>query len=89
MRSLPNMSDAARKRTLADWVVKTKKQVVKLYAIVKWSRDAGVVQKAMVSTLARDDVLPQQHDSNVTRFAECNRVLDGPEPPVRGGDPRA
>ncbi|KZT67209.1 MED14-domain-containing protein [Daedalea quercina L-15889] len=45
--TLPNMSDAARKRTLADWVVKTKKQVVKLYAIVKWSRDAGVVQKAM------------------------------------------
>ncbi|TFY60186.1 hypothetical protein EVJ58_g5313 [Rhodofomes roseus] len=45
--TLPNMSDAARKRTLADWVVKTKKQVVKLYAVVKWSRDAGVVQKAM------------------------------------------
>ncbi|KAG1762429.1 mediator complex subunit MED14-domain-containing protein [Suillus occidentalis] len=38
--TLPNMSDAARKRTLADWVVKTKKQVVKLYAITKWARDA-------------------------------------------------
>ncbi|KAJ3733741.1 MED14-domain-containing protein [Lentinula guzmanii] len=45
--TLPNMSDAARKRTLADWVVKTKKQVVKLYAIVKWSRDAETVQKCM------------------------------------------
>ncbi|KAJ4468331.1 MED14-domain-containing protein [Lentinula aciculospora] len=45
--TLPNMSDAARKRTLADWVVKTKKQVVKLYAIVKWSRDADTVQKCM------------------------------------------
>lgn len=45
---MPNMSDSARKRTLADWVVKTKKQVVKLYAVIKWSRDADVVQKAMV-----------------------------------------
>lgn len=45
--TLPNMSDTARKRTLADWVVQTKKQVVKLYAVVKWARDADVVQKAM------------------------------------------
>lgn len=45
--TLPNMSDAARKRTLADWVVKTKKQVVKLYAITKWARDADTVQKCM------------------------------------------
>lgn len=42
------MSDVARKRTLADWVVKMKKQVVKLYAVAKWSRDADVVQKCMV-----------------------------------------
>lgn len=46
--SLPNMSDGARKRTLANWVVSTKKQVVKLYAVLKWARDADVVQKAMV-----------------------------------------
>ncbi|EGO25140.1 hypothetical protein SERLADRAFT_414850 [Serpula lacrymans var. lacrymans S7.9] len=45
--TLPNMSDTARKRTLADWVVKTKKQVVKLYAITKWARDAQTVQKCM------------------------------------------
>lgn len=45
---MPHMSDAQRKRTLAEWVVKTKKQVAKLYAVVKWSRDAAVVQKAMV-----------------------------------------
>ncbi|KAI0743387.1 MED14-domain-containing protein [Daedaleopsis nitida] len=45
--TMPNMSDAARKRSVADWVVKTKRQVVKVYAIAKWSRDAGVVQKAM------------------------------------------
>ena len=48
--SMPNMSDSARKRYVADWVVKMKRQVVKVYAIAKWSRDAGVVQKAMVST---------------------------------------
>lgn len=47
--TLPNMSGAARKRTLADWVVKTKKQVVKLYAITKWARDADTVQKRMAS----------------------------------------
>ncbi|KIK79206.1 hypothetical protein PAXRUDRAFT_161917 [Paxillus rubicundulus Ve08.2h10] len=45
--TLPNMSDAARKRTIADWVVKTKKQVVKLYAITKWARDAETVQTCM------------------------------------------
>jgi len=45
---MPNMSDAARKRTLAEWVVKIKKQVVKLYAVAKWARDAGTVQKCMV-----------------------------------------
>lgn len=48
---MPSMSDAQRKRTLAEWVVKTKKQVVKLYAVVKWSRDAATVQKAMVSSV--------------------------------------
>lgn len=48
---MPNMSDSARKRTLADWVVKTKKQVVKLYAVAKWARDADAVQKCMVRRL--------------------------------------
>lgn len=47
VETLPNMSDSARKRTLADWVVKTKKQVVKLYAVAKWSRDAATIQKCM------------------------------------------
>ena len=87
LRSLPNMSDAARKRTLADWVVKTKKQVVKLYAIVKWSRDAGVVQKAMVLTLAWGKDSLRCRGSNLMNLAEYNRVPDGPEPPVRGGHP--
>lgn len=45
---MPNMSKEARKRKLADWVVHTKKQVVKLYAVAKWSRDADAVQKCMV-----------------------------------------
>ncbi|KAF5351922.1 hypothetical protein D9756_007453 [Leucocoprinus leucothites] len=49
--TLPGMSDITRKRTLADWVVKTKKQVVKLYAVAKWSRDADVVQKCMNITV--------------------------------------
>ncbi|KAL1745364.1 mediator complex subunit MED14-domain-containing protein [Schizophyllum fasciatum] len=45
--TLPGMSDVARKRTLADFVVVTKKQVVKLYAIAKWARDAETVQKCL------------------------------------------
>ncbi|PPQ98421.1 hypothetical protein CVT24_004100 [Panaeolus cyanescens] len=45
--TMPNMSDTARKRMLADWVVKIKKQVVKLYAVAKWSRDADTIQKCM------------------------------------------
>ena len=40
------MSDSARKPTIADWVVKTKK-LAKLYAVMRWARDAGNVQKAM------------------------------------------
>ncbi|KAG6857788.1 hypothetical protein H0H87_004204 [Tephrocybe sp. NHM501043] len=49
--TMPNMSDSARKRTLADWVVKTKKQVVKLYAVAKWARDAETVQKCMFQNI--------------------------------------
>lgn len=45
---MPNMSDTVRKRNLAEFVVKTKKGVVKLYAVARWARDAAVVQKAMV-----------------------------------------
>ncbi|KAI5889043.1 mediator complex, subunit MED14 [Schizophyllum commune H4-8] len=45
--TLPGMSDVARKRTLADFVVATKKQVVKLYAIAKWAREAETVQKCL------------------------------------------
>ena len=53
---MPNMSDALRKRTLADFVVKTKKQVVKLYVVAKWARDAEAVLKAMVRRSVRWNV---------------------------------
>jgi mediator of RNA polymerase II transcription subunit 14 len=58
---MPNMSDTARKRTLADWVVKTKKQIVKLYAATKWSRDAHTVQKCMVTFCP----LPRMFDKDI------------------------
>ncbi|KAI0785537.1 MED14-domain-containing protein [Abortiporus biennis] len=61
--TMPNMSDTQRKRTLAEWVVKTKKQVVKLYAVVRWSRDAGLVQKAMNVTAFLMDQNRQFEDS--------------------------
>lgn len=53
LNRMPNMSDAVRKRTLAEFVVKTKKQIVKLYVAVKWARDANAVQKAMVRTMTK------------------------------------
>jgi mediator of RNA polymerase II transcription subunit 14 len=80
------MSDAARKRVLA--VVKTKKQVVKLYAVTKWARDAGTVQKCMVCFLlhhpfskARTQMLksaPPLRDR-----IEHNSLPDEPEPTIR------
>lgn len=76
--SLPDMSDTARKRTLADWVVKTKKQVVKLYAIVKWSRDADTVQKCMVNIFF-DIVLYQTLLKTVSEY-HC--ISYGPKPSV-------
>ncbi|KAA1472975.1 MED14-domain-containing protein [Dentipellis sp. KUC8613] len=45
--TLPSMSDSARKRKLADFVVFWKKQIAKVYAVAKWSRDADIVQKCM------------------------------------------
>lgn len=66
---MPNMSDVNRKRTLADWVVKSKKQVVKLYAIVKWSRDAAVVQKSMVrERLKSSPFVCLMASQNITAF---------------------
>ena len=73
---MPHMSDVQRKRTLAEWVVKTKKQVVKLYAVVKWSRDAAVVQKAMVSFSKLPFCTLTEYD------AERHSVLHGPESTV-------
>ncbi|KAL0581807.1 mediator complex subunit [Marasmius crinis-equi] len=63
--TLPNSSDTARKRMLADWVVKTKKQVVKLYAVVKWARDADTVQKCMNITAFLMDQNRQFEDALV------------------------
>lgn len=71
------MSDAARKRTIADWVVKTKKQVVKLYAITKWARDAETVQKCMVigSRIF--------NDTRIHTKPEYNRLSHESKPTIR------
>ncbi|PCH43924.1 MED14-domain-containing protein [Wolfiporia cocos MD-104 SS10] len=73
--TLPNMSDSARKRSLADWVVQTKKQVVKLYAVVKWARDADVVQKAMNMTgfLMEQN---RQFEDAIQSLKTCRDALD-------------
>jgi mediator of RNA polymerase II transcription subunit 14 len=71
------MSDVVRKRTLADWVVKTKKQVVKLYAVAKWSRDAETIQKCMVRV---EVVFVAQ---NLTCYTEYHVILWCTPPSIR------
>jgi hypothetical protein len=75
---MPHMPDIQRKRTLAEWVVKTKKQVVKLYAVVKWSRDAAVVQKAMVRYALGCNI-----GYIAQSIIECHRLSHGSEPAIR------
>lgn len=64
------MSDSARKRKLADFVVAWKKQIVKIYAVAKWSRDADIVQKCMVCLLhlATLDTCTKLFPQNITAF---------------------
>ena len=75
------MSDAARKRTIADWVVKTKKQVVKLYAVTKWARDAETVQKCMVGGFRTSLINADNHTN-----AEYHCIPHEPEPTIRERD---
>jgi mediator complex subunit MED14 len=82
--SLPGMSDSARKRKLADFVVAWKKQVVKLYAVTKWSRDADIVQKCMVCR-----PLPSMEAPLTTTDEEYYGFFNEPKPPVRGCHSRA
>ena len=73
------MSDSARKRKLADFVVAWKKQVVKLYAVTKWSRDADIVQKCMVCRpLSSTEATLTYPDEEYYSF------FNEPEPPIRG-----
>lgn len=57
---------------LADFVVKHKKQVVKLFAVVKWARDAEDVQKCMVRlvlySLANFYICIKSTSQNITAF---------------------
>ena len=71
------MSDVVRKRTLADRAVKTKKQVVKLYAVAKWSRDAETIQKCMVRV---EVVFAAQ---TLTRYTEYHIIPWSTPPSIR------
>ncbi|KAI0292502.1 mediator complex subunit MED14-domain-containing protein [Multifurca ochricompacta] len=74
--TLPGMSDSARKRKLADFVVAWKKQVVKLYAVTKWSRDADIVQKCMNITAFLMDQ-NRQFDDVIHGLTYARDSLDG------------
>jgi hypothetical protein len=49
-RSLPSTPDAAKKRAIVDYVLQTRRQVLKLLVLVRWSSEAGNVAKCMVSS---------------------------------------
>ncbi|KAH8828132.1 MED14-domain-containing protein [Flagelloscypha sp. PMI_526] len=74
--TMPNQSDVARKRILANWVVKTKKNVAKLYAVVKWSRDSQTVQRSM-NIVAYIMSQQEQFSSAITSVENVRDNLDG------------
>lgn len=46
--TLPAADDAAKKRAVVDYVLQTRRQLLKLLVLVRWSRDAIGVRKCMV-----------------------------------------
>lgn len=50
LASLPSTQDAARKRAIVDYVLQTRRQILKLLVLVRWSAEADNVGKCMVSS---------------------------------------
>ena len=46
---LPHQPDQARKRAIVDYVLQTRRQILKLLVLVRWSSEADNVTKCMVS----------------------------------------
>ncbi|BGO92081.1 hypothetical protein NBRC10512_000812 [Rhodotorula toruloides] len=47
VETLPSQNDQARKRAIVDYVLQTRRQVVKLLVLARWSTEAERIQRAM------------------------------------------
>ncbi|GEM07850.1 mediator of RNA polymerase II transcription subunit 14 [Rhodotorula toruloides] len=76
VETLPSQNDQARKRAIVDYVLPTRRQVVKLLVLARWSTEAERIQRAMniVGFLSM-----QNHtlESTITSLTETRTMLSG------------
>ncbi|SGY13429.1 BQ5605_C010g05859 [Microbotryum silenes-dioicae] len=74
--TLPSSSDPARKRAIVDYVLQTRRQLLKLLVLVRWSSQADALHKCMniIGFLARQNF---EFDQSVQRLHEVKDVLAG------------
>ncbi|BGP32759.1 mediator complex subunit [Rhodotorula toruloides] len=76
VETLPSQNDQARKRAIVDYVLQTRRQVVKLLVLARWSTEAERIQRAMniVGFLSM-----QNHtlESTITSLTETRTMLSG------------
>lgn len=72
MNRLPSTKDAERKKAIVDYVLSTRRQILKLLVLVRWAKEAHKVQKCMVS-------LPLSRRPQRSSLAEHCRVSGGTE----------
>ncbi|KAM0789552.1 hypothetical protein ACM66B_000363 [Microbotryomycetes sp. NB124-2] len=74
--TLPHQDDAAKKRAIVDYVLQTRRQILKLLVLVRWSSQAHSVAKCMdiVGFLARQNY---EFDHSVSSLTEIKQMLAG------------
>ncbi|GJN91168.1 hypothetical protein Rhopal_004186-T1 [Rhodotorula paludigena] len=76
VETLPSQNDQARKRAIVDYVLHTRRQVLKLLVLTRWSTEADRIGKAMniVGFLSM-----QNHaiDASVTALTDTTTMLSG------------
>ncbi|BGP48945.1 mediator complex subunit [Rhodotorula kratochvilovae] len=76
VETLPSQNDQARKRAIVDYVLHTRRQLLKLLVLTRWSTEADRIQKAMniVGFLAM-----QNHavESSITALTDTTSMLSG------------
>ncbi|KAK4054377.1 mediator complex subunit [Microbotryomycetes sp. JL221] len=74
--TLPHQDDASRKRAIVDYVLQTRRQLLKLLVLVRWSSEARSVAKCMdiVGFLARQNY---ELDHSVASLTDVKSMLAG------------